>query len=88
MQYHQMLKQKHEQEANALSEQAKKRKELEDKANAEKKKVQTEKDKVKAAEKAAEELIKAEEREKNSKSSFAAGGSMKKGFLDKKNSKK
>ena len=88
MQYHQMLKQKHEQEAKALDEQAKKRKEIEDKVNAEKKKVQDEKDKVRAAEKAAQELIKQEEREKNSKKAFASGGAMKKGFLDKKNSKK
>lgn len=88
MQYHQMLKQKHEQEAKALEEQTKRRKEIEDKVKAEKSKEQTEKEKELAAEKAAQELIKQEEREKNSKNSFAAGGSMKKGFLDKKNSKK
>jgi predicted ribosome quality control (RQC) complex YloA/Tae2 family protein len=84
MQYHQMLKQKHEQEAKAVDDQAKKRKEIEDKVNAEKKKIQDEKDRIAAAEKAAQELIKEEERSKNSKKAFAAGGAMKKGFLDQK----
>ena len=88
MQYHQMLKQKHEQEAKAMDEQAKKRKEIEDKVNAEKKKEQSEKDKELAAERAAQELIKQEEREKNSKKAFAAGGAMKKGFLDNKKEQK
>lgn len=87
MQYHQMLKQKQEQEAKALEAQAAKKKEAENKVNAEKRKEQDAKDKVLAAEKAAQELIKQEEREKNSKESFAAGGSMKKGFLDKKGKK-
>ncbi|CAB9510964.1 Preprotein translocase subunit Sec66 [Seminavis robusta] len=84
MQYHQMLKQKHEQEAKALDDQAKRRKEIEEKVNAEKMKQKAEKDKADAAEKAAQELIKEEERVKNSKKAFAAGGGMKKGFLDQK----
>ena len=88
MQYHQMLKQKHETEAKAIDEQAKKRKEIEDKVNAEKKKIQDAKDKELAAERAAQELIKQEEREKTSKKSFAPGGAMKKGFLDAKKTTK
>lgn len=87
MQYHGMLKQKHEQEAKALDDQAKKRKEIEDKVNAEKKKIQDAKDKEQEAERTAQELIKQEEREKNSKKSFKAGGAMKKGFLDQKKEK-
>lgn len=87
MQYHQMLKQKQEQEAKALEAAAAKKKEAENKVSAEKKKEQDAKDKILAAEKAAQELIKQEEREKNSKESFAAGGAMKKGFLDKKGKK-
>jgi len=88
MQYHSMLKQKHEMEAKAASEAAKKKKEVENKVAAEKKKVDDAKAKELAAEKAAEELIKAEEREKQSKKSFGAGGGMKKGFLDKEPKKK
>jgi Preprotein translocase subunit Sec66 len=88
MQYHQMLKQKHEQEAKVVDDQAKRRKEIEDKVNAEKKKIQDEKDRIAAAEKAAQELIKDEERTKNSKKAFAAGGAMKKGFLDAKKTAK
>ena len=84
MQYHQMLKQKHEAEAKAALDQANKRKEIEAKVNAAKNKQAQEE----AARKAAEELIKEEEREKNSKKSFSAGGSMKKGFLGEKKGKK
>lgn len=84
MQYHQVLKQKHEAEAKAAEEQAKKRKEIEMKVQAAKaaQEVDAAKAKELAAEKAAEELIKAEEREKQSKKAFSSGG-MKKGFLDK-----
>ena len=81
MQYHQMLKQKHEAEAAKLDEGAQKRKEIQDKQNAEKKKVQSAEDKVKAAEKAAQELLKEEENKKGAKKSFTSGGAMKKGFL-------
>lgn len=42
---------------------------------------QAEKDRIDNAEKAAEELLKAEEREKQSKNSFGGKGGMKKGFL-------
>ena len=81
MQYHQMLKQKHEQEAQKLDETAAKRKMIEEKVNAEKKKIQDAKDKELAAERAAKELIKEEEGKKNAKKAFASGGAMKKGFL-------
>merc|ERR1712218_398035 len=80
MQYHNMLKQKHEMEAKASAEAAKKKKEIEDKVNAEKKKIDDAKARELAAEQAAAELIKAEEREKESKKSFKAGSGMKKGF--------
>lgn len=70
MQYHTMLKQKHEMEQKAAAEAAAKKKEL------------TAEEKAKAAEKAAEELIKEEEREKESKNAFAGG--VKKGFLENK----
>jgi hypothetical protein len=82
MQYHNMLKNRHEMEAKqrmqAMMKQAQ--------AEAEKKKPQLTpeqiaKQKELAAEKAAQELIKAEEREKDSKKSFGKAG-MKKGFLD------
>jgi len=87
MQYHNMLKQKHEMEAKAAAEAAKKRKEIEEKVNAERKKIDDAKARELAAEKAAQELIKQEEREKDSKGSFKSGGSMKKGFLEKKSKK-
>jgi Preprotein translocase subunit Sec66 len=113
MQYHQVLKQKHEQELKAAEEQAKKRKEIEQRVQA----AQTEQaavaaaaasksptavsavatspaptvsgglstdeeaERIRLAEKAAEELIKMEEREKESKKAFSSKG-MKKGFLD------
>ena len=81
MQYHQMLKQKHEAEAAKLDENAQKRKEIQDKENAEKRKKQEAEDKVKAAEKAAQELLREEENKKGAKKSFSSGGAMKKGFL-------
>lgn len=80
MQYHNVLKQKHEAEAKAAEEQAKKRKEIEQKvAEA---KANDPVAKAKMAEKAAQELIKEEEREKESKKSFNSKGGMKKGFLE------
>jgi Preprotein translocase subunit Sec66 len=117
MQYHQMLKQKHEMEAKAAEEQAKKRKEVEQRvlaAKAEQEQQQTSKSstattttpsatskdvsandqddvraKELAAEKAAQELLRAEEREKQSKKAFSTkGGTIKKGFLDGKGKKK
>lgn len=81
MQYHNVLKQKHEAEAKAAEEQAKKRKEVEAAVAAAK--ANDPEYKAKMAEKAAKELIKAEEREKQSKKSFNnKGGAMKKGFLE------
>eukprot|EP00429_Kryptoperidinium_foliaceum_P064744 CAMPEP_0176058710 /NCGR_PEP_ID=MMETSP0120_2-20121206/29254_1 /TAXON_ID=160619 /ORGANISM="Kryptoperidinium foliaceum, Strain CCMP 1326" /LENGTH=294 /DNA_ID=CAMNT_0017392241 /DNA_START=88 /DNA_END=972 /DNA_ORIENTATION=+ len=81
MQYHTMLKQKHEMEQKAAAEQAAKRKEIEEKVNNYKSKEDIEKEKEQAAEKAAQELLKQEEREKSSKKAFSGGG-VKKGFLD------
>jgi len=77
MQYHNMLKQKHEMEQKTAAAAAAK-------ANASVQKVLTAEDKVNAAEKAAAELIKSEE--KNGKKAFAGG--VKKGFLDNKKNKK
>lgn len=84
MQYHNMLKQKHEMEQKAATEAAAKKKAIEQKINVGK---NVEEDKEAAAERAAQELLKAEEREKDSKSAFSGAG-VKKGFLDKKNKKK
>jgi len=83
MQYHTMLKQKHSQEVQQAMAAAAKRKEVEDKANAAKYQVDDAKAKEMAAEKAAAELLKAEENEKaaKSKNSFK---DVKKGFLNKK----
>lgn len=109
MQYHQVLKQKNEQELKAAEEQAKKRKEIEQKIQAAQaaeqqitagagasaspapaasavptaadKSADLEAERIRAAEKAADELIKMEEREMESKKAFAGKG-MKKGFLD------
>lgn len=81
MQYHNMLKQKHEMEAKEAAEAAKKRKEIEAKVNAEKKKVEDAQAREKAAELAAAELIKAEEREKGGKKG-AGNTKLKKGFLN------
>lgn len=83
MQYHNMLKQRHEMEAKAAAAQAEKKKKEDAKVAAEKKKEEDAKAREVAAEKAAQELIKAEEREKESKKAFKDGG-MKKGFLKKK----
>jgi len=81
MQYHNVLKQKHEMETKAAEEQAKKRREVEQRVQAARQEQNNEEDKKKAAEKAAEELIKQEEREKQGKKAFSGSG-MKKGFLD------
>mmetsp|Transcript_29015 Transcript_29015/g.52493 ORF Transcript_29015/g.52493 Transcript_29015/m.52493 type:complete len:287 (-) Transcript_29015:78-938(-) len=82
MQYHNMLKQKHEMEQKAAAEEAKKRKIIEERVNAEKKRMSDAEAKEKAAEQAAADLLKAEEREKESKQSFSGKGGMKKGFMD------
>ena len=80
-----MLKQKHEAAAKVQDEQAKKRKDIEDKVNAEKKKIEDAKKREVDAEKIAQELMKDEERKKDSKQAFSGkGGAMKKGFLDQK----
>ena len=123
MQYHQVLKQKHEQELKAAEEQAKKKKEIElrvQAAQAEqaaaaaglpsptaavvatpattstgastpktKLSVEEEAERARLAEKAAEELLKMEEREKSSKKAFSSNSKgMKKGFLESKGKKK
>lgn len=67
MQYHNMLKQRHEMEAKAAQAAAEKKKVEEDKILLEKRKIDEKKAKELAAEKAAEELIKQEEREKQGK---------------------
>ena len=86
MQYHNVLKQKHEQEAKAAEEEAARRKQVEAQVAAARKQQQqtpqTPEEKAAAAEKAAKELLAEEERAKNSKKAFSSGGSMKKGFLD------
>jgi len=82
MQYHNMLKQRHEMEAKARAEQAEKKKLEENKVLAAKRKEDDEKAKILAAEKAAAELIMDEE--KNEKKSKQSNGGMKKGFLTKK----
>eukprot|EP00980_Cylindrotheca_fusiformis_P007530 scaffold1561_cov129-Cylindrotheca_fusiformis.AAC.22 len=82
MQYHNMLKQKHEMEQKAAAEAAAKKKAVEES----KTKEQIEEEKIKAAERAAAELIKAEERERDSKKAFSGG--VKKGFLDNKKKNK
>merc|ERR1712238_650546 len=74
MQYHNMLKQKHEMEEKAV----------EAKVNAAKMKIKAKEDEKTAAETAAQELIAAEEREKQSKKAFSSDGGVKKGFLEKK----
>lgn len=80
MQYHNMLKQRHEMEAKTAQAAAEKKKAEENKILAEKRKIDDKKARELAAEKAAAELIKQEEREKESKSAFN-NGTMKKGFL-------
>jgi len=83
MQYHNMLQNREEKEAKTAAVQAEKKK-----AEVAKKKKHVNREeeiraKELAAEKAAEELIKAEEREKASRKAFSNGG-MKKGFLGEK----
>ena len=84
MQYHQMLKQKHEQDAKDAAEAAAKKKAIAAKIDAvkdaEKKKVDDKEAGIKASELAAQELIKLEERENKAKKAFSDGG-LKKGFL-------
>lgn len=87
MQYHNMLKQKHEMEQKAAAETAAKKKAIEERVNAAKMKMKAEEDEKKAAERAAKELIAAEEREKDSKNAFS-DGAVKKGFLEAKKKKK
>lgn len=92
MQYHNMLKQKEEQaKAQAAAQQralAQKRAAEDEKKAAEKArydavkaKVDAEKARIANAEKTAQELLKQEEREKESKKAFSGKGGMKKGFL-------
>ena len=86
MQYHNMLKQKHEMEQKAAAETAAKKKEIEQRVNAAKKQIQSKEDEKDAAERIAKELLEAEEREKESKKAFSKG--MKGGFLESKKKKK
>lgn len=86
MQYHNMLKQKHEMEQKAAAETAAKKKEIEQRVNAAKKQIQSKEDEKDAAERIARELLQAEEREKQSKKAFSKG--MKGGFLETKKKKK
>jgi peptidoglycan hydrolase CwlO-like protein len=81
MQYHQMLKDKHETEAKNAAEAARKKREIEGKVNAEKRKIDDAKAKEDSAEKAVQELLKAEERQQDSKKAFKGEG-IKKGFLN------
>lgn len=100
VQYHAMLKQKHEAEAKQQEEKVAKLKSAAAATSspggatksappaAPMSKEEEARAKELAAQKAAEELIKEEEREKNAKKAFAAGGGVKKGFLDSKSKKK
>ena len=125
MQYHQVLKQKHEQELKAAEEQAKKKKEIELRVQAAQAEqaaaaaglpsptaaasvpaiapstgttattpkagvsVEEEAERARLAEKAAEELLKMEEREQASKKAFSSNSKgLKKGFLESKGKKK
>merc|ERR1712176_1455571 len=83
MQYHGMLKQKHEMEQKAAAETAAKKKEIEQRVNAAKKQMENKLSPEEQAEKAAKELLEAEERGKDSKKAFSNGG-VKKGFLEQK----
>ena len=67
MQYHNMLKQKHEMEQRAAAETAAKKKEIEQRVSAAKKEMENKLSPEEAAEKAAKELLEAEEREKAQK---------------------
>jgi predicted ribosome quality control (RQC) complex YloA/Tae2 family protein len=84
MQYHQMLKQRHELEEKQREEAIQKRAEIERKV-AEARKLQNEGDKEKAAEQAAAELLRQEEEDKKK---GGEGSGMKKGFLQSKGKKK
>lgn len=96
MQYHAMLKQKHEAETRQQQEKAMNRTKAAVGGGSAAPALPTEplskeeeaRRKELAAQKAAEELIKEEEREKNAKKAFASGGGVKKGFLDNKGKKK
>jgi hypothetical protein len=88
MQYHNMLKQKHEMELKGAADTAAKKKAIEQKVNAVKQAEQAKEDKATAAETAAQELMKAEDREKDSKNAFSGAGTVKKGFLETKKKKK
>mmetsp|Transcript_11217 Transcript_11217/g.23778 ORF Transcript_11217/g.23778 Transcript_11217/m.23778 type:complete len:287 (-) Transcript_11217:83-943(-) len=87
MQYHNMLKNKHEMEQKAAAETAAKKKVIEQRVNAAKQQLQSKEDEKDAAERIARELLEAEEREKESKKAFANGG-VKKGFLQTQKKKK
>jgi hypothetical protein len=78
--YHAMLKQKHEAELRQQQENISRLGTMSKEDVAKAKELQ--------AQKAAEALLREEEREKNSKKAFAAGGGVKKGFLDGKSKKK
>jgi len=86
MQYHNMLKQKHEMEQKAIADTAAKKKEIEGRVNAAKQQIQSKEDEKDKAERIARELGEAEEREKDSKTAFA-NGAVKKGFLEPKKKK-
>ena len=92
MQYHQMLKEKHEAEAKSAAEAARKKREMESKVNVEKQKVDDVKAKELAAEKAARELLEMEEKSQaDSKKAFKGGdgaSGLKKGFLNSGSGKK
>lgn len=83
MQYHQMLKQRHDTEAKAKAEQDEKKRMEEEKVLKKKREEEEARNREIAAEQAAQELIKQEERERESKTAFN-NGKMKKGFLNKK----
>lgn len=87
MQYHSMLKQKHEMEQKAAAETAAKKKEIEQRVKAAKQQIQSKEDEKDTAERIARELLEADEREKQSKNSFS-NGTVKKGFLETKKKKK
>lgn len=87
MQYHNMLKQKHEMEQKAVADTAAKKKEIESRVNDAKMKIQDKEDEKDAAERIARELVEADERERDSKKAFS-DGAVKKGFLETKKKKK
>jgi hypothetical protein len=78
MQYHNMLKQKHEMEQKAVTDTAAKKKEIEQRVNAAKQQIQSKEDEKDKAERIARELLESEERE---------NGAVKKGFLEPKKKK-